>query len=272
MVNSDIIGYAETLLQYQWDYLFDIDAGSYTNDSGSSVSVTTTLFMGYTAAGFAILLSLLGALDNAGETIYYVESSLDTWLETFGSGVFDGLSGDSKDTMVAFLTTFTLNMITYALALFGHSIFLIAVGFFYGWWAMNRTPDLADTYEGFRLLLFGILIGTTTYFSGNATKNSVESVMLSMGFEEHEYEEGTTITTTVESYTGVTTTTTTGGDDAEVIYDYSKLIDMQENWSAFFTLQRGLQMATPYMFLICIEVAVAGITTLAVLYSTNSSS
>lgn len=79
-------------------------------------------------------------------------------------------------------------------------------------------------------MLFGVLVGTINYFSGNVTKNSMDSVMLSMGFMEHSYEEGESIETVVTSNTGVSTTTTTGADEVDVVYDYKKLLEMQDNW------------------------------------------
>ena len=41
---------------------------------------------------------------------------------------------------------------------------------------------------------------------------------------------------------------------------------MKENWSFFFTLQRGMQMYTPYIFEIIIEAAIASIAALAFVF------
>lgn len=38
---------------------------------------------------------------------------------------------------------------------------------------------------GFKMALFGVLIGTIDYMGGNATKGNMEAVLKSMGFLEH---------------------------------------------------------------------------------------
>jgi len=112
-----------------------------------------------------------------------------------------------------------------------------------------------------------VLIGTINYFSGNVTKNSMEKVMLSMGFMEHEWELGTAITTVVTDGSGeVTSSTETGYDDYDMVYDYKALLEMQDKWSLFFTIQRGMQLATPYLFEIVIEGVIAAVVAFAFIF------
>jgi hypothetical protein len=66
MVSSTYIGYAQTIMNYQWDYFYNINLSSLTNTSGSSVTVGSAIFLSYAGAGFAFIMSLLGAYDNAG--------------------------------------------------------------------------------------------------------------------------------------------------------------------------------------------------------------
>lgn len=60
--------------------------------------------------------------------------------------------------------------------------------------------------DGFRTLLFGILLGTTDYFAGNVTKGIVQNVMASLGYNEHVYTnlDNKTIETTTMSDSGIT--------------------------------------------------------------------
>lgn len=65
---------------------------------------------------------------------------------------------------------------------------------------------------------------------------------------------------------GVSTATTTTSEDIYFLYNYEKLLEMKEEWSTFFTLQRGLQLATPYIFEQIIHVAMAGMLGLTYVY------
>ena len=43
----------------------------------------------------------------------------------------------------------------------------------------------AKMVYGFKMALFGVLIGTIDYMGGNATKGNMDAVLKSMGFLEH---------------------------------------------------------------------------------------
>lgn len=245
MVNDAIIGYAETLMNTQWTYFFDVGSKSWVDLSGTADAVNAPYFLGWGGAGFAFILSLLGAIENAGKTIYYVEWGMDTWLSTFGEGTFEDILADAAESksMQSFLVIFTVDLIAYSLTMFWHSLYIIGVGYAMAMLIFTKFSSYNETYivggansstipivKGYKAMLFGVLVGTINYFSGNVTKNSMDSVMLSMGFMEHSYEEGESITTVVTSNTGVSTTTSTGADEVDVVYDYKKLLEMQDNW------------------------------------------
>lgn len=44
---------------------------------------------------------------------------------------------------------------------------------------------------------------------------------------------------------------------SKVAYDYKKLIKMQSKWFGFFTIQRGLTIAAPYIFFVIVDMGVA---------------
>jgi len=97
--------------------------------------------------------------------------------------------------------------------------------------------------KAFKVLLFGILIGATDYFAGNVAKNTAYYIMLSMGFNDHSYDnlENTTTETTVVSKAGISMTTEKiTKPSTKVAYDYKKLLKMQDEWFDFFAIQRGL--------------------------------
>lgn len=85
-------------------------------------------------------------------------------------------------------------------------------------------------------------MGTVGYLAGNVTKGVAESVMLSLGFTDHSYtDQGfERLAMTVTPDTGSATSTTNTLQDTDVVFDYEKLLKMQEKWFNFFALSRGL--------------------------------
>lgn len=131
----------------------------------------------------------------------------------------------------------------------------------------NNGVDAKMVY-GFKMALFGVLIGTIDYMGGNAVKGNMESVLKSMGFLTHtavDTSESEQVTLT--SSDGTTTTTTTiSANESESTLNYEKLLYMQDKWFNFFAIQRGVQLIAPYFFMAAIEAAIGGILTLAVIY------
>jgi hypothetical protein len=161
-----------------------------------------------------------------------------------------------------------------------HSAFLIGVG----WWGAysiitkmqyweklynsgNYNPPV-PIQRGWKCLLFGVLYGTVTYLAGNVTKGTTEAIMLMLGFNEHTgpSPDGETITTTTTTATGITTTNVINTSNEAISYDYEKLIELQDNWANFFSVQRGVQILAPYILLACVEIAVGGVIGLTIQY------
>lgn len=66
MVNSAITGYADTIMNYKWTYLWGItSATAFTKVNGAATNVSPSLFFGFVGAAFAFLLSVMGAVENA---------------------------------------------------------------------------------------------------------------------------------------------------------------------------------------------------------------
>jgi len=113
---------------------------TWTNISGSSLPLNAEYYMGYAGAGIAFLLSLLGALENAGQTIYYVEWGMDTWLSTFGDGTFEDVIADAEQSksMQTFIAVFTVDLIAFSLLMIWHSMYIISTGFAVAYWIMYK--------------------------------------------------------------------------------------------------------------------------------------
>jgi hypothetical protein len=48
----------------------------------------------YMGGSFAFVMSCIGAFMNAGQTIYWVEKSVDTWLKGYKKGKYDEILED----------------------------------------------------------------------------------------------------------------------------------------------------------------------------------
>ena len=160
----------------------------------------------------------------------------------------------------------------YSLALFWHAFFTMTIGYLSAGYIFFKMSSLAGTdaamINGFKMMLFGVLIGTIDYMGANATKGNMEAVLKSMGFLEH-----TSVITddqaeiTLTASDGSTSTTTTiGTDEVDATLDYEKLMYMQDKWFNFFAIQRGVQLIAPYLFMLAIELAISGILFLAFIY------
>lgn len=155
-------------------------------------------------------------------------------------------------------------------------MFLLLSGFLGGmyvmwkmstWEAASGDEDV-DIYKGWKAMLFGVVLGSVAYMGGNVTKNLTDSVMLSLGFATHEYDSMAEkiTTTTITNPTGVSSTFTQTAETAEVDYDFSKLLKLQDKWFNFFALQRGTQLLAPYLYIALVEGAIAGVFALAVAF------
>ena len=71
MVSSTYIGYAQTIMNYQWNYFWNISANysSWTDSSGAAVTEGYAITLAYSGALLAFLLSVIGAYDNSGKTV-----------------------------------------------------------------------------------------------------------------------------------------------------------------------------------------------------------
>lgn len=54
------------------------------------------MWLGYVGGSFALILSVLGAWDNAGTLIYWVEDGIDDWLKGYGKGKYDSVMKDEE--------------------------------------------------------------------------------------------------------------------------------------------------------------------------------
>lgn len=145
----------------------------------------------------AFILSMLGAFDNAAENIAGVEAGLDNWLGGYADGRYVDILKDAEESesMQSYLVTFTFDAIAYSLSSLWHSFFLLGVGYLTAYHIMNKMVSWENKYRlqgwiplifGFKAMSLGTLVGTISYFAGNVTKNTAESVMLSLGFTDHE--------------------------------------------------------------------------------------
>lgn len=140
MVSSTYIGYAQTIMNYQWGYFWNINLSGLTSTAGSSVTIAPSVFLTYAGAGFAFIMSLLGAYDNAGKTLVYIEDSLDDWLKRYSAGKYNNILDMAKESemMQDFLNEFTWDLILYTFSSFFHSCLLLGGGSFAAFWLLLK--------------------------------------------------------------------------------------------------------------------------------------
>lgn len=181
MVSQTYIGYIQTIMNYQWLYFIDLASNyaSWTSSSSTTVYIGQSIFLSYAGAGFAFLLSIVGALDNSGKTLYYVEDSIDDFIRQYGSGEFEEIlrRASENEQLQNLLNQFSIDLIMYTTASFLHSTVLISAGTFAGFWILYKLQGLQTTYSdnwfniplefGYKYMLFGVLVGSVDYFAGN---------------------------------------------------------------------------------------------------------
>lgn len=100
-------------------------------DANGATRVSGATYLGYAGGGLAFILSLLGALENAGQLIASIEGSMDTWLEVYSGGAYKDVIQDAEQSssMQKLVNLFTLDLIIFACASMWHSFFIMGVGF-----------------------------------------------------------------------------------------------------------------------------------------------
>lgn len=84
---------ANTLLQANWSWAF-VPGNAWVNNLLATVALPTSYVLGYSGGAFVFVMSVIGAFMNAGQTIYWVEDSIDDWLKSYGNGKYDDFVQD----------------------------------------------------------------------------------------------------------------------------------------------------------------------------------
>lgn len=142
---------------------------------------------------------------------------MDNWLEVYSGGAYKDLVKDAEESpaMQKFINMFTWDLIIYSCASIAHSLLIMTVGFVAAGYifmqmvsyetAAGSGNDVAYLI-GWKAMLLGVLIGSVDYMAGNANKGTIESMMLAMGFQVHEYADEKFLTIT-KDVTGQDTVT-----------------------------------------------------------------
>jgi hypothetical protein len=90
LMSDDLYTLATTVLNYQWTALW-----SNTAPSAGMWVADGSIFLGYAGGGFAFCLAVLGAIQNAAQTIYWVEDAIDDWLKGFSKDKYEEVLADA---------------------------------------------------------------------------------------------------------------------------------------------------------------------------------
>lgn len=135
-------------MDYQWKYFMDLATNypTWTSSAGSTIHVGQSVFLSYTGAGIALLLSVVGAYDNSGQTLVYVEDSIADFIRHFANGHYEDILAlaDENQEFKNLLNEFSLHLIMYTAASLFHSAVLIASGTFGAFWILYKLKGLQD--------------------------------------------------------------------------------------------------------------------------------
>lgn len=186
----------EYLLQSDWEWAFKPNnLGTFLDNTMTATVLPSVNVLGMAGGAFVFIMSILGAFENAGQTIYWVEDSIDDWLKSYGKGKYDDYMDDpDSDEAVAlenFLTAATWQMTTYVAASFVHDLFLMGIGYVSALLVFIKvclwtdgTNNLPIRY-GWKTMAFSVLQGSITFLAGQTTSYNMKYVMQMLGFTDH---------------------------------------------------------------------------------------
>lgn len=169
---------------------------------------------------------------------------------------------DKDQAFKNFLVAYALDIAVMMLAAFWHVFFIIMMGLTTSAWLFNKintwnkdlaTNEVISVNDGWKLLLFGIIMGATDYLAGLALSVNKESILKMVGFTATLDTETSAHMTTV---VGGTTTVITISEEEERKKNWFDLYEVMENWNLLFLSQRALQIGLPYAYLGMIEASV----------------
>ena len=136
-----VVGFIQTVINYQWAYFWDETSAKVWKDSSdAAINVSPALFLGFAGGGIAFLLNLLGSLQNSSKLIEQVEASIDNWTAGYVDGNYVDILDDVKTSakMQQLLLAFTIDLITFTFVSMMHSVLLIVFGFIGSAWIFFR--------------------------------------------------------------------------------------------------------------------------------------
>ena len=107
--------------------------------------------------------------------------------------------------------------------------------------------------NGWKLLLFGTLFGSTDYVAGLAISVNKATINRMVGFAPRDIEVVTTRTTSNRDSAGGVTQTATITAISDRKKDFFAMSEMLKYWQVLFYSQRFLQKVLPYVYLIVLE-------------------
>lgn len=167
-----------------------------------------------------------------------------------------------------------MDMAILTIVIFWHILFIIGMGLATAFLIFTKVASYnedgstdIDIDDAFKLLFFGLMMGSVLYLSGLAVSVQDDTIIKMVGFSAYEDTDDDTTKTIAETASGGTTTTTTTIETyKETKKDFFGLYDMQNNWGRIFKLQRQLQMGLPFLYIGILEVADVLVFTLLLLF------
>ena len=256
-------------LKYMWTYIMStaFSSGTFTGIS----RVMPAKILGYGGAGLATLLSVSGAITCGSTVMSNLQASFFAVLEDYQDNDSWNIIDDENESeeFGNFITVYAFDTAILMLAAFWHVAYLVGMGIVASFLIFNKINTYSNdsTYSyggtdipvnfGFQLFAFGALLGAVDYLGGIALTYDSQSLLNMLSFFDKTKTSVTTISTTTVDAEGSSVFTKTANKYGYRKKDLFTLYDMQGNWGNLFWSQRLLQMVQPYVYIAMIEIAVA---------------
>ena len=171
------------------------------------------------------------------------------------------------------LESYALDTIFYAAASFWHSLFLLMIGWAGTEIVLVRITTLIKTStdvpinDGIRLMLFSVLCGTLNYVAGHLVAGKEELVLSMLGFNTKSDSSTQTVTKSTRSSSGSINTSSSTTSSGKIPKDFLTIYDLSQTWELLYSIQRTIQIVSPYLYIISIEGGLVLVLVLTYMYA-----
>jgi len=151
---------------------------------------------------------------------------------------------------------------------FWHVFFLMGMGIASTFFLLNETNDYSNTdyvpiSTGFKLIVIGMLVGSTNYLAGKGMEVNNKSILQMIGFTGSKEESANIEQVTTD---GLNTYTITLSEIEKEKKNFYYMFKFYQKWGLLFLMQNAIQELLPYLYIAMLETAVLMVFSLQILH------